>query len=537
MNHAPLEKVRCIGHGPCDQCGSKDNLAHYEDGGTHCFTVGCKNHTLPPHVTTGEAPRLTLVSSAPAPTPMITDGVVSALPSRGIRLETCERYGYKVGEYKGQKCHIAPFFDPTTRQLTTQKLRMKDKKFIKLGDTRNTSFFGQHLFNGGKALAITEGEIDCLSVSQSQGNKWPCVSLPDGAGSAERVVKEQYEWLDSFESIVLIFDMDEPGRLAAEKVAQMLPAGKVKIASLPLKDPNEMLKAGRNDELVRAFWDAKPWRPDGIVMSRDLRELVRTDDTSSGLEYPWECLTRVTRGIRQSELVTITAGSGIGKTTFVREIAYHLHHKLKQPVGMIMLEESNRRTLEGLVGLHLDQNILVNREGVTEDVIMAAFDDLFNGDRDITMYDHFGSTDVDNICGRIRYMAKVMGVKYVFLDHISILVSGLATGDERKLIDITMTKLRTLVQETGITLFAVSHLKRPQGDKGHEDGAEVHLGQLRGSHAIAQLSDLVIGLQKPSEGGDAVEVRVLKNRYTGEVGSCGNLSYNRHTGRLDESAF
>jgi twinkle protein len=51
----------------------------------------------------------------------------------------------------------------------------------------------------------------------------------------------------------------------------------------------------------------------------------------------------------------------------------------------------------------------------------------------------------------------------------------------RKLIDVTMTKLRSFVEETGIGMLLISHLKRPQGDKGHEDGQQVSLGQLRGS--------------------------------------------------------
>ena len=59
-------------------------------------------------------------------------------------------------------------------------------------------------------------------------------------------------------------------------------------------------------------------------------------------------------------------------------------------------------------------------------------------------------------------------------------VSSQESGDERKAIDEIMTKLRTLVAETGICLFLVSHLRRSQG-KAHEDGAQISLGELRGS--------------------------------------------------------
>ena len=141
------------------------------------------------------------------------------------------------------------------------------------------------------------------------------------------------------------------------------------------------------------------------------------------------------------------------------------------------------------------------------------------------LYDHFGSTDVDLICNRIVYMAKALEVDWVVLDHISILISGMAVGDERKLIDMAMTKMRTLVQEHNIGLILVSHLRRPDGDRGHENGAAVRLGQLRGSHAIAQLSDACIAMEVDADAPDSDirHFRVLKNRFTGQTGEAGTV--------------
>ena len=154
------------------------------------------------------------------------------------------------------------------------------------------------------------------------------------------------------------------------------------------------------------------------------------------------------------------------------------------------------------------------------------------------MFDHFGSSDVDNIVNRVRYLAKVVGCDYIFVDHISIIVSAQANGDERKAIDEIMTKLRMLVQETGIALIVVSHLKRPES-KGHEEGAATSLAQLRGSGAIAQLSDMVLGLERNGQADDEAErnttrVRVLKNRFAGITGKACSLLYSLTTGRMSE---
>jgi twinkle protein len=181
--------------------------------------------------------------------------------------------------------------------------------------------------------------------------------------------------------------------------------------------------------------------------------------------------------------------------------------------------------------LHLPDTV------VTQEQRRDAFDHTLGTGR-LYLLDHFGSTSVENIINRVRYMAKAVGCKYVFVDHISIIVSAQESGDERKAIDEIMTKLRMLVQETNISLIIVSHLKRPS-DKGHEEGAATSLAQLRGSGSIAQLSDMVIGLERNGQHEDPVirnttRVRVLKNRFAGITGPAGNLLYNKETGRMFE---
>jgi twinkle protein len=133
-------------------------------------------------------------------------------------------------------------------------------------------------------------------------------------------------------------------------------------------------------------------------------------------------------------------------------------------------------------------------------------------------------------------MIVSLGCKRIFLDHISIVVSGMDSeedGGERKAIDKLMTNLRSLVEETQCTMFVVSHLKRPE-KKGHEEGGQVSLSQLRGSGAIAQLADMVIGLERNQQGENpnVLTIRVLKNRFSGDTGVSGYLCYNPDTGRL-----
>ena len=431
---------------------------------------------------------------------------------------------------------VATYCDDAGRPVA-QKLRFPNKDFVILGDAGAMSLYGRHLWrDGGKMLVITEGEIDALSVSQLQGNKWPVVSVPNGAQAAAKAIRKNLEWLETFEKVVLMFDMDDPGRKAAAECALLLSPGTARIAQLSLKDPNDMLVAGRGKEVIDAIWNAKTFRPDGIIPGIELWDQVSTDAETPSIAYPWIGLQEMTRGLRKRELVTLCSGTGIGKSSVCRELAHHLV-RAGHTIGYIALEESVKRTALGLMGIHLNRPLHISREGVTEQELKDAFDHTV-GSGNVYLYDHFGSVDSENLLNRIRYMVRGMACDYIILDHVSIVVSGMGEGDERRLIDNTMTSLRSLVEELGCGMVLVSHLKRPEG-KGHEEGAQTSLAQLRGSAAIGQLSDMVIGLERDQQSAnkkDLTVVRVLKNRFTGDTGVATCLHYDRTTGRLVETS-
>jgi twinkle protein len=455
-------------------------------------------------------------------------GSAERLQKRNISEKVCQQYKiYRDGDVI--RFH---YFDGSGT-LKGCKVKTKNKIFTYEGEVPGT-LFGQHLFPAtGKRVVITEGELDAASCSEVMPG-WPMVSLPSGAAAAKKSIQRALEWLQGYEEIVLFFDNDEAGRKASEEAASVLPPGKTKIARLEAyKDASDALQAGESEAIRRAIWDAKPYRPDGIVDGKTLLELVTTPNPPCDHDYPFKGLNDKLHGIRYGELVTVTAGSGIGKSSVCRELATHLLQKGER-VGYLALEESNRRTALGLMSaavgksLHLGEH---DRATLTE-AYQATL-----ADWNLFLFDGFGSFDPDVVYNRIEYLACGLDTKVIFLDHLSILLSGL-DGDERRMIDTTMTRLRSLVERTGIALFLVSHLRRTSSDQNHEEGARVTLGQLRGSAAIAQLSDGVIALernQQAQSGSGTTTVRVLKNRYSGEVGVACHLDYDLDTCKFNET--
>ncbi|WP_052286000.1 DnaB-like helicase C-terminal domain-containing protein [Azorhizobium caulinodans] len=471
-------------------------------------------------------------------------GAVTALGKRKISEETCRKWGYRVGDYNGQTVHIADYWNPEGTEVVAQKVRFPNKDFTITGKMKEAGLYGQHLWRDkGKMIVVTEGEIDALTVSQLQDNRWPVVSIPHGAKGAKKALSKHLEWLLGFDTIILFFDADEEGRRAVEECAPLFPPGRCKVARMAdFKDPSDAHQAGKSAQIIDAIWGAKVYRPDGVLSGSELWDALTTDDELvETATYPWDGVNTITHGLRRAELVTITAGSGVGKSAVVREIAHHLLRE-GETVGMLMLEESVKRTARGLMGIalnrpvHLDMTPWAELPEEERQARRQAYEAVIGNDR-LYLYDHFGSTEVDNLLNRVRYLAKGCECGWIILDHLSIVVSGLDDGDERKAIDVAMTKLRTLVQETGVGLIMVSHLRRPSGDRGHEQGAETSLSQLRGSHSIAQLSDMVIGLERDQQDEktkDITTVRILKNRFSGETGIATHLLYSKDTGRLTE---
>ena len=505
-------------HEPCEECGSSDAKSVYDDGHSYCFV--CHHYTHgdgEPSLHIHQTKSVQILGSA------------ERLQKRNISQKVCEKYKiYRDGD------KLRFYYHDESGIVKGAKVKTKDKQFRYEGESTGT-FFGQHLFpSTGKRVVITEGELDAVSCYEAMSG-WPMVSLLSGAAAARKAIQRYLEWLQGYEEIVLFFDNDDAGRKATEEACQVLPPGKVKIANLlgDYKDASDALSVNDSHAVCKAIWDAKPYRPDGIIEGKSLLEVVTTPSPAADHDYPFQGLQSKLHGIRYRELVCITSGSGQGKSSFCRELAADFLSKGER-VGYLALEESNRRTALGLMSAHVGKSLHLGEH--THEELTEAFDATM-ANWNLYLFDGFGSYDPDVIYNRIEYLASGLDCRIIFLDHLSILLSGL-DGDERRMIDTTMTKLRSLVERTGIVLFLVSHLKRTSSDQNHEEGARVTLGQLRGSAAIAQLSDAVIGLernQQSNQARSATTVRVLKNRYSGETGVACMLDYDLNTCKFHET--
>lgn len=459
------------------------------------------------------------------------DGEVKAIPTRGITEETAKKYRYSIGKTdKGKWVQIAPYYKDG--QLVAQHYRTKDKKFWWAGEASGCELFGQHLFNQpGKMLVITEGEIDALTVSQVQGNKWPVVAIT-GAEKAPKDIATNLKFLQQYDEIILMFDDDDPGRQAAQKCAKILPFGKAKIATINgYKDANEALMDDNAKAIISAIWNAKAYRPDGIVEIDDA--LIEAAMIPLVIGLPWwdDRLTQVTFGRRLGEVYGFGGGTGTGKTDWMLQQAAFDAIELNHHVGLIFLEQSPKETLTRLAGKFARRVLHVPGVEVPPEDRRAALEALRGR---ALMYDTWGHADWDDVETQVRFMHHAQGIELFYLDHLTAMADP---QREKESLEELMAAMATLAHELNIIIHYVSHLTTPDSGS-HEEGARVTIRSFKGSRAIGYWSHFMFGMERNQQADDPdvrriTTFRVLKDRFTGRsVGTTLLLDYNPEAGML-----
>lgn len=526
-------------HLPCPCGKSRDAFSIYGDTGWgNCFSGNCDSPRWSPAkmkkagYDPGQVPKENDKGQAygvpdreAANEPKV-DVNLRSIYDRGILKSTIKRYDISVHADRTEW----PITD-TDNKPHAVKTRTYPKRFKVDGSLKGAGLFGRHAFPAGsaKAITVTEGYEDAVAVYQMTGSKYPCVSI-HGSASAVGDCRIDFEYLNSFETIVLCFDNDEAGKKAAGKVAETLPfpVGKLKVMFLnKAKDASDYLEKGWSAAFQSEWWKAETYRPDGLVLGKDMLNDLLKEEEYFMVDYPFQGLNNKTYGLRTSELLIIHAPPKVGKTSFIKHIEHRL---LTDPaviekgygVGFMHFEESKKDMGLGLISIHNGVPYHLPDVAKPESDITDGFNAVLNNNR-VVIYDHFGSNNVDVVLAKVRHMAA-MGCKYISIDHLSIIVSD-QQGDERKQLDEILTKLKTLTMELDLCVIAVIHENRQ--------------GEIRGTMAAQQLANIVIALTRNKLDSDpwranVTEVIVEDNRFCGRAGTACYLHYDEATARMTQ---
>jgi twinkle protein len=535
-------------------CGSSDGLQVFlNDKKFDAFCFACGKYEASPYGDTPPTPKAKITKTAEEVAAELNE--IEALPSvslptRHLRKETLEYFGVKVSlsEQDGQTPVAVHWPFKKAGKLKSYKNRLLEpKKFWAIGDIKDVDLFGweQAIATGAKRLMITEGEFDAMALYQalkdkSRNTQWAdanpaVVSLINGSASVKKALNDNQDAIRAagFKEVVLAFDMDKAGRKAVEEGMQVIPTATT--VTLPEKDANDCVIAGKSLALANAvLFKAERPKNTRIVNGSSLFDAAKKP-AEFGIPYPWEGLTKLTRGIRFGETYYIGAAVKSGKSELVNTLATHLMVNHNLHCFLAKPEEANLKTIKLILGkvagkFFHDPNIYFD-----EDAWDAAAKLVGDKLHLLDLYQHMGwiSLKQDIVA------AAHDGCKAVFIDPITNLTNGISAGETNTILQEIAQELSAMAKDLEVVIFLFCHLKSPEAGPPHERGGKVLSSQFAGSRAMARSCNLMLGIEcnkdpdLPEEQRNLRDLVILEDREFGAVGKV-KLYWDKETGLFNE---
>ena len=549
MDNLLLHKEQCKDCAKQGKDTSKDNLAVYSDGQTHCFS--CGKHGFSTENKKKQRKNIYFVKDNKHETVQTNDdddswihdyrGEFCSLTDRNLRAETLEKFKVKCEKDADGKIikHHYPYYNQKGEMVGMKTRLVDSKKFFCSGNaSSDNQLFGQNLFQaGGKFVTVLEGEIDALSGFEASGSRWPNVSIGVGVQCVANI-KANLEWLDSFETVVICFDNDEVGRESAQKIAPLLGPNKCKILTLAkYKDVSDYVSNNDSKAYIDEWWNySKEYTVSGVATVEDMRnalldyrdtELIPLPESFGNLNY------MMRGGIARGELVSIIAHTSIGKTTILNELIYHFATETEEKIGCFMVEDSIDETIRKVVSVSTGENLqLVKPEELNVDSIMDEALDIGFASRIQLHNDGGGSIDLEEMFSKIRYFVKGLNCTVILVDPLHTAIKNLSNEN----IEEVMDRFIKLCKETKVAVILSTHTRKP------DDGSHPHKiseYDVKGSGAIPQAchTNILFSRDKLAEDEytkNSTRIRVPKLRRTGQTGEGGWTYFNPNIARLEK---
>ena len=552
-----LESGTLLGKYSCPECGSNDNLAvfvKHDDSGTEyldgsCFTPSCKKFWTEQELK--EAGVLDEDFKAPKVKPVIKKAITKeeykSLISRtshntvqpdgslyrGIKPETAEFFGH-LYERNNEGWIIREYY-PETKSTFKGELNTlrgyKSRTLPKIFGTHNigitgsgNDFSGSHKFsNGGKYLVIVGGENDKLAASQmlrdyqiqrgqEDYDRIAVVSVTTGEQSLAKACANSFDWLDSFQEIILCLDNDKAGKDAVADAIKVLPDNKVKIMTTSLKDANKMLEEGKQKQFISNYYDAKPLIETGIKSSIDAAMGVRDYLLAEKISLPSHLhrLEDAMRGgIRSTgSIVNIIGNTSVGKTFFSDVLTYHWVFNSPLKPTILSIERTAAELTLDLYSYHLKQNLTWFSDGhdavdylEREDVKELCNNLLVNeyGEPRLHIIDD-REGDIEVLKKQIERAVKQYDSKLIILDVLTDVIRSLPLEEQEK-----WMMWEKQMKKDGVVFINILHTRKPSNDKSEDGFKRVNEYDILGSGTIPQSADINIVLNRNKMASDEVD--------------------------------
>ena len=253
-----------------------------------------------------------------------------------------------------------------------------------------------------------------------------------------------------------------------------------------------------------------------------LKKMYDSDEDVQGAKTGFSHLDQVLAGINETDFVVVGARPGVGKTSFVLNIATNFAKARKGAVAIFSLEMSAEQLVSRILSSEAMVDSVAMRTGKLEDSdwdsLAQAVDGLY-GCR-ILIDDTAGQT-VTSMKAKLRRIREPIGM--VIIDYLQLMHGETRTESRVQEVSEISRGLKLMAKEMQIPVICCAQLSRAPEGRSSSDRAPM-LSDLRDSGAIEQDADTVIFLYRPksddknnqAQESSIVKVSVAKNRH-GEI--------------------
>lgn len=544
-----LEKQACL------SCSSRDGLQPYNYPNSDRLNGWCFScHTYfsdldKPEKTYKFSPAISITKEEIASSyPFGTD------PKRKIGSVTCEHYGVKfsVNEMSGipDTVYYPAHIDG---DLSGYKVRGLPKDFKgSIGNIKGCDLFGWNTVDFTlKNIIITEGEEDALAISEviySKYNRRPnVVSLLNGSG-IDKSIKKVVNRLEEFEKIILCFDNDDEGQKAISTLSLYIKSEKIYTMHLSEKDASDCHKKGKDEQILENFIHPFKYTSKRIARISEFKDEFFSTENQELVLYPkeWRIFNSLTEGLKLGDLDLFTGASSNGKTQLFREIVLNLLEITDSNVGCLFLEESQKKTMYALGGMHIGKRTTIPSViNSLEDKEKKEMWDFLSRDNRICLKknkkrDKDDSELTDNeIFAAVSSLIKSEHCRYIIIDHLDMIpIENSERVNTHKKTEEIIRILKNFATDNNVWIGLAAHLRKGSTTSTpFEKGAIASQEDLKGASGIYQRADGLYYIQRNRTHSiesmrDISRLHVLKSRDLSRCGEADFLRYDQTTGRM-----
>lgn len=365
--------------------------------------------------------------------------------------------------------------------------------------------FNMNRINTSKPLLITEGEIDCASAIEA--GYLNAVSVPLGAGNFHWI-EENWDWLDSFDSIIIWSDNDEPGIKMRKECIYRLGTWRTKYIStpmyfekedgkrIPLKDINDCLQVGGKDFVMKLIADAKDVPVKSVVDYSEIEELdiSQMDGVMTGIKPLDDELGKLFYGT----LTILSGRPGSGKTSIVDQIIAKTIDG-GDPVFLFSKELSERMLASWFNAIIAGRRNMVEKTSpdgrkyyVVPYSAQKKMQQFYN--KKLMIYRDDEPNDVESVLKSAEECVRKFGCKLIVLDNLMMLDLQCSENDKNTAQTNLINALIKFAVKFNVSVVLIAHPRKTQ-----DSNSDIEMYDIAGSSNIINLAMRSIGLRRVSK--------------------------------------